>query len=111
MSGRAHAAHSLFLFLALFLSRTFRVLDVKDCPREIISFINQRPYVSASSHLIPPHADAPYSAVLSRSRRLHADKRGEKWLKFINDIFMDGKFSILKKAESLREEIRESSFF
>lgn len=35
----------------------------------------------------------------------HTDKRGEKWLRFINDIFMDGKFSILKKAKSSREKI------
>lgn len=76
MSGRAHAA-TLSRSPSLFLSRTFRVLDVKDCPREIISFINQRPYVSASSHLIPPRADAPYFAVLSRSRRLHAPRRQE----------------------------------
>jgi len=35
----------------------------------------------------------------------HADKRGEKWLRFINDIFVDGKFSILKKTKNSKEKI------
>lgn len=41
----------------------------------------------------------------------HADKRGEKWLRFINDIFMDGKFSIFKKAKSSRGKTGIALFF
>lgn len=44
----------------------------------------------------------------------HADKGrgggGEKWLRFINDIFMDGKFSIFKEAKSSREKIAIAPF-
>lgn len=102
MSGHA-ATLSLSLFPSLSpaassllsLSRTLRVHDVKDCRREIISFINQRPYVSASSHLIPPafspaaretSLSAIPSSLSSAMSPCAASWKGrEKWLRFIND--------------------------
>lgn len=83
-----------------------RIPDVRNCAREIISFINQRPYVSTSSYLTSHTILHPLTAsLLSPSSPLFlylspplngtspsAEQSREKWSEFINNTLSVEKY-------------------